>query len=179
MPTPVSATNRLNAYRMLAGAAQLIVSGLCLLYLPEWIAVAIPGALGLVLGKLLGMPIAQVTQLALSRIAAREPDRAVTMAVDALQSLPPAHAEAATTRLLASLPPDARARSINPPAMPVTPTAADRPTTIHFIGGTDYPDAPSTNTPPSAPSLGGARLDDDDGTDDAVTRPTRPDRAPR
>lgn len=169
-PTTTTHDSKIAAYRALATAAQLAVTALCALYLPQWpwLAVGVPGLLGAVLGKLLGVPTADVTQQALTRMAVASPDQAVAVATTALQSLPPAHAEAATTLLLGSLPPDARARSINPPP----PLAAERVsvpgaapvpggTVIQFVGDSAYPDAPA-----AAPH------------DDDVTQPNRPQRTP-
>jgi hypothetical protein len=155
---------------MLATAAQLGVSAMCALYLPPWAVAGVAGFTGWLFGKLLGVPMPDVTQQSLTQLAVRDPDRAVAVTAAAMQSLPPGHADAATIRIVASLHP--------PAAAAAGPSAADRPTTITFVGATEYP-AAVPNAPPSAAAQGGARVDDDGGYDDAVTRPTRPDRAPR
>ena len=144
LPTSTaSPAAKLAAYRALATAAQLTVSALCALYAPPWLAVAVTGLVGALFGKLLGVPLTDVTQQALTKM---QPEHAVAVTVSALQSQPPAALEAATAQLMASLPPDARARaSLVPPA----PTAADRPTVIQFVGATEPP--PSASTTPVAP----------------------------
>lgn len=55
-------------------------------------------------GKLLGMPLERIYQYALQK----RPEKALEVAMQALQSLPPERVEAATQELISSFPPAAR-----------------------------------------------------------------------
>lgn len=79
-----------------------------------------------VVGKYLGLPVDAIIRYVLTR----QPDKALSIAADALQKLPPAEVESATQGLLASLPPETQARvgvvllktaSSAPPAPPTPP----------------------------------------------------------
>lgn len=113
--TLTMATRKLWGYRIAGGGVVLLVSGIASYFHDQapwlmWFAELVAA----IVGKLVGVPFAEVTQLALRKMT---PERAVDVTIAALESHPPEATEAAATRLLASLPPEARARaSIEPPA---------------------------------------------------------------
>jgi hypothetical protein len=164
--------------------------------IPEWIRAAIYSTASGAVGKAFGQPVKEVLIAALQSLAKRRPDEAVSVAVSALKSLPPATAEAATARMFASLPPSARERAsiapgyggagINAPMIrfvhddAVTPgDLATAPDGAPLVVRTTPPanDAAEPNTPAASPSgpVGVSGVPDDD----AATIPNRPTRVRR
>lgn len=123
-PTP-SADAKLTAMRCLAYAVVLAVSAAGQYLGLQWLS-ALGGLLGIVAGKLLGVPLTQVTEAALKQLASTKPERASEVAINTLASLPPASAQA-TIATIASMAP---------------PRAPDAPTVIRFVGGESITPAP-------------------------------------
>lgn len=113
--------NRLWIYRVLGVVVVGASTALTAVFAPQYPGVigsaitAVNAVVSVAVGKWLGIPIADIVQLALARMT---PDRAVEVAVAALKSLPPEQAESATRALLDSIPPDAAARVRSLPSPP-------------------------------------------------------------
>ena len=85
--------------------AAVLVSAATVWLAPQY-PIVVPLAQGIVLwlGAALGIPLQPILQLGLAIIAAKQPDRAVEIATNALKSLPPEAAADAARTLMESMP---------------------------------------------------------------------------
>lgn len=149
---PPEASRKLALYRAAAAVLAALVTGATAVWGPRapWLSgvlSVLEAAVLFGIGKALGVPIATVTQLALSIMAEKRPEHAESVALATLQSLPPRRTTAATQQLFASLPPSSRARASIVPQNLGERTSEP---TLQFVGldeGEDGPDPAQSNTP--------------------------------
>lgn len=158
--TPTLTPARLKAIRFIVGLTLVALGGASVAFADHapWLG-AIATGIGWAAGKYFAIPVADVIKLGLQLMT---PERAVDVAVSALQSMPAGHTAAATERLFASLPPAMRARASVAPSHP-----GDVPTTIQFIDdGIPDDGGPGAPVDPSGAPIPLHSADE-------VTRPTR------
>lgn len=97
-PSTDAAAGKLTLLRVIGVAVVVIATGATVLFGSKYPQLAaVNTGLAWLVGKLLGVPIESVTQAVLKTMA---PDKAVAMTVQAVQSLPPARAEAVAQGVL-------------------------------------------------------------------------------
>lgn len=106
------ASQRTTVFRVLGGAAIFAIAALSTWLAPRypWVATVAPIACAYI-GKLVGVPVDSIVELALRLM---EPSRVATLAVRAIQSMPPERSAQATRRIIASIAPP-MAPFVHPP----------------------------------------------------------------